>query len=196
MFEVIFDVETKKFFNDTGTNDPADLGVSIVSLYTREVGKEGKMMSFWEEQFDDMWKIFLNADRIIGFNTVRFDVPALKPYAPSQFSKLPHFDILKKLKEICGKSASLNAIAKDTLGKVKIDSGSNATKYWEKHDEKSLKTLKKYCEADVAITRDIYDFALQNKYLKFTDFWNTPNQIDVDFSYEKIINPTKQTSLF
>ena len=135
MFEVIFDVETKKFFNDTGTNDPADLGVSIVSLYTRETGEKGQMMSFWEEQFDDMWKIFLNADRIIGFNTVRFDIPALKPYAPSQFSKLPHFDILKKLKEISGKSASLNAIAKDTLGTAKIDSGANAIKYWEKHDE-------------------------------------------------------------
>ena len=48
MFEVIFDVETKKFFNDTGTNDPADLGVSIVSLYTREAGEKGQMMSFWE----------------------------------------------------------------------------------------------------------------------------------------------------
>lgn len=196
MFEVFFDVEAKKFFNDTGTNDPADLGVSIVSLFTREVGKPGKMLSFWEEQFDDMWKIFLNADRIIGFNSIRFDVPALKPYAPSQFAKLPHFDILKSLKEACGKGASLNAIAKDTLGTQKIDSGVNAIKYWEKHDKESLAWLKKYCEMDVAITRDVYDFVLKNKYLKFTDFWNTPMQVELDFSYPETLDLAKQTSLF
>lgn len=201
MFEVVFDVETKKFFNDTGTNDPADLGVSIVSLYTRELDENfeeigGKMLSFWEEDFGEMWKIFLNADRIIGFNSIRFDVPALKPYAPSQFAKLPHFDILKILKETSGRSASLNAIAKDTLGIAKIDSGANAIKYWEKHDKKSLAWLRKYCEADVAITRDIYDFARKNKFLKFTDFWNTPNKIEIDFSYGDILDTGKQTSLF
>ena len=33
--EVIFDIETKKIFEDIGSNDPAGLGVSIVSLYKR-----------------------------------------------------------------------------------------------------------------------------------------------------------------
>lgn len=189
---VFFDIETKKFFDDTGTKDPADLGVSIVSLEA-----DGKIQSFWEEQFEDMWEIFLKADRIIGFNSLHFDVPALQPYASFNFAKLPHFDILEKIKTVAGKRVSLNAIAKDTLGTAKIDSGANAVKYWEKHDKESLALLKKYCEADVAITKAIYEFAFNNKYLKFTDFWNTPTKVDLDFSFPKeAIASSKQSTLW
>jgi DEAD/DEAH box helicase domain-containing protein len=202
MFEVIFDLETKKFFDDTGTSDPADLGVSIISLYHREIDNDfnevaGKMLSFWENDFPDMWKLFFEADRIIGFNTLHFDVPALRPYAPSGFAKLPHFDILAAIKEEFGKRVKLNAIAKDTLGETKIDSGSNAIMYWNSGDADSLAKLRKYCEADVDITKKIYDFGLKNKYVKFTDYWNTERKVAVDFSYpEEALQKGTQGSLF
>lgn len=143
-----------------------------------------------------MWKYFWQADRIIGFNSINFDVPALLPYAPAGFAKLPHFDILDELKKITGRRVSLNRIAKDTLGNVKIDSGANAVMYWQKHDPESLAKLKSYCEADVTITRDVYDFALKNKHLKFTDHWNNPRQIDIDFSYPRDSATIAQPSLF
>jgi DEAD/DEAH box helicase domain-containing protein len=200
--EVIFDVETKKLFNEISDNDPANLGVSLVSLYQRKLNEkfeeiEGKIESFWEEEFEKMWPIFKNAKRIIGFNSLKFDVLALKPYAPSYFSKLPHFDILEKIKEATDRRTSLNSLAKSTLGKQKSDSGLNAVTYFAKGDPESLEKLKKYCEDDVLITRDIYDFALKNKKLKFIDHWNTPREIDLDFSYsEKEILSPSQTSLF
>jgi len=91
--EVIFDLETKKLFSDISGNDPADLGVSIVSVYSRVLEKnlsevEGNMQSFWEHDFDKMWPIFQEADRIIGFNSLGFDIPALKPHANFPFNKL------------------------------------------------------------------------------------------------------------
>jgi DEAD/DEAH box helicase domain-containing protein len=201
MNEVIFDIETQKFFDETGTSDPADLGVSVVSLYTRRLNAdfqeiEGQMLSFWEKELEDMWKYFRNADRIIGFNSLNFDVPALKPYAPADFAKLPHFDILDQVKAVFGRRISLNRIAKDTLGNTKIDSGANAIIYWQKGDPDSLKKLKKYCEADVSITRDIYDYGLKNGTLKFTDHWNTPREIKIDFSYSSQTFSAAQTSLF
>ncbi len=200
MVEVIFDIETQKFFDDTGTSDPADLGVSVVSLYTRQLDDNlnettGSMLSFWEKELDEMWKYFFDADRIIGFNSLNFDVPALRPYAPAGFSKLPHFDILSSVKDVFGRRISLNRIAKDTLGTAKTDSGANAIVYWQKGDAASLAKLKSYCEADVAITRDIYDYGVRNKSLKFTDHWNNPRVIDVDFSYPASVVST-QTSLF
>jgi DEAD/DEAH box helicase domain-containing protein len=199
--EVIFDLETQKFFDDTGTSDPADLGVSVVSLYARELDADfkeisGEMCSFWEYELDQMWKYFRGTDRIIGFNSSNFDVPALKPYAPPDFAKLSHFDILNHVKEAFGRRISLNRIAKDTLGNVKSDSGSNAIIYWQKHDKNSLAKLKKYCEMDVTLTRDIYDFGLRNHYLKFTDHWNTPREISVDFSYPAVVSSAAQPSLF
>ena len=35
--EVIFDIETKKFFDDINARRPEDLGISIVSAYRREI---------------------------------------------------------------------------------------------------------------------------------------------------------------
>jgi DEAD/DEAH box helicase domain-containing protein len=199
--EVIFDLETQKFFDETGTSDPGDLGVSIVCLYSRKLDEnfqeiEGSMQSFWEDDLENMWKYFRGMDRIIGFNSISFDVPALKPYAPPDFVKLPHFDIIEHVKEAFGHRVSLNKIAKDTLGDAKTDSGANAVMYWQKHDSESLKKLKSYCEADVRITTAVYDYGLKNSHLKFTDHWNTPRQIPVDFSYPKDQSSSAQPSLF
>lgn len=203
MFEVIFDLETQRFFDDTGNFDPSQLGVSIVSVYSRELDSNlqevsGSLTSFWESQISDMWTVFRRADRIIGFNSVGFDVPALKPYAPTDFAKFPHFDVYLKIKELNdGRAASLNRIAKETLGNAKVDDPANAVKYWRAGDDASLALLKKYCEADVLLTRDVYDFGLKNKFLKFIDRWNNPRQVPVDFSYPPDFSPSeKQVSLF
>ena len=88
--EVFFDLETKHWFDESGVTKLEDLGVSIVCLYVRP---ENKMYSFWEKDFDQMWQIFRRANRIIGFNSLKFDVPVLAPYAPSDWVKLNHFDI-------------------------------------------------------------------------------------------------------
>jgi DEAD/DEAH box helicase domain-containing protein len=199
--EVIFDLETKSFFVEDGKFDPSKFGVSVVSLYTRKLDEnfkelEGEMLSFWEEGFTSMWKIFRQADRIIGFNSIGFDVPALSPYSPSGFSKLPHFDILDRIKKVAGHKTSLQKIAQATLGTQKTDSGENAIAYWQKHDPKSLTLLKKYCQDDVRITKEIYDFGLKNKKLLFTDYWNNPREIEVDFSYSEDILSSPQPSLF
>lgn len=186
--EVFFDIETKLIFDDIEGNDPADLGISIISIYTRimdDNGNEtgGKMYSFWEEDFADIWSLFSNADRIVGFNSLHFDVPAMAPLAPYDFKKLKHFDIMDHVKAALGFRAGLGAIAAETLGHSKIDHGLNAVKYWAQHSEESLAKLKKYCEMDVQVTKEVYDFGMKNKQLKFKDKWNTVRTFPVDFSY-------------
>lgn len=198
--EVFFDVETKKFFDEIDTSNPADLGVSVVSVYERTLDEnlnelKGSMMSYWEADFPKMWPVFQRAKRIIGFNSIHFDVPALSPYAPAYFAKLTHFDIMAEVKKVFGKRISLNAIAKETLANYKNDTGENAVIYWNRGDKESLAKLQKYCEMDVLITRNIYDFALKNKQLKFKDKWNNPFTVDLDFSYP-IEEPTPQIGLF
>lgn len=199
--EVIFDLETKKLFNEISTNDPTDLGVSIVSVYKRSLDNnfqeiEGKMHSFWDKDISKMWGLFEAVDRVIGFNTLKFDIPALKTYAPFPFSKLNHFDIMQKIKDVLGHRISLDAISRETLNREKMDIGIKAVYYWQQGDQESLKKLKKYCEDDVLITRNVYDFGLKEGYLKYTDKWNTPRKIEIDFSYPKEEISTKQTALF
>ena len=192
--EVFFDIETKRIFDEIEGNDPADLGISIISVFKRENGA-GKMYSFWEEDFAQMWSLFSNADRIIGFNSLYFDVPAMSPLAPYDFKKLKHFDIMDHIKNALGFRAGLGAIAQETLGHTKIDHGLNAVKYWAQHTPESLAKLKKYCEADVMVTKEVYDFGMKNKFLKFKDKWNTVRTFPVNFSYPvKIAEP--QLGLF
>jgi len=189
--EVFFDIETKKIFDDIEGNNPADLGISIVSVYKRKLDNnfdeiEGKMQSFFEQDFAKMWTLFSNADRIIGFNSLHFDVPALAPLSPYDFKKLNHFDIMDHVKNAIGFRLSLNSIASETLGHGKIDNGLNAVYYWQEHTTESLAKLKKYCEMDVVVTKEVYDFGLKNKNLKYIDKWNTPRGFEVDFSYPNV----------
>lgn len=200
--EVIFDVETQKLFYEIGGNDPANLGISIVSLYVRTVDVNqrelnGTMYSFWEHELPDMWKHFSGAIRIIGFNTIKFDIPALKTYAPTGFERLPHYDIMKAVRDTLGFSLSLDHLATQTLQKHKTDVGTRAVEYWKKHDEESLTKLKTYCEADVMLTRDLYDYGVAQKHLKYLDKWNNPKEIPVDFSYpQSVLSSLHQIELF
>lgn len=201
MFEVIFDCETKKFFDEIEGFNPGLLGVSIVSVYSRtvdELGIEtsGRMDSFWENDFLSMFKLFERADRIIGFNSIGFDIPAMAPYLPKHWPKLKHFDILAELRKVEGKRVSLDAIAKTTLGTTKNDLGVNAIKYWNEHTVESLAKLKKYCEMDVEITKNVYDFVIKNGYLKYIDFWNEIHEARLDFRYPSLETQNLQSSLF
>lgn len=186
--EIFWDVETKSLFSDVG-NNIGNLGVSIVSIYSREIDISnnteiaGQIKSFWEKDFNNMWPLFQNADRIVGFNTVGFDVPVLQPYTTIALNKLNNFDILNEFKKIAGHRISLDALASGTIGAKKTDVGTNAVKYWRAGDPDSLAKLQSYCEADVIITKDLYQHILENKKVTFKDKWNTPRSFELDFSY-------------
>lgn len=196
-FELFFDVETQKLFSDIASEDPADLGVSVASVYARELDHQGKeaqgfMKSFWHPSaglsptLEEMWGLFEKADRIIGFNSKKFDVPALRPHYPKDLTSLPHFDMLEIIRNVLGRRISLDALAQDTLGVNKIDRGTNAVYYWANRTKDSLRKLQKYCESDVSLTRDLYDFGREKKHLKYMDTkWNRIETVQVDFSYPK-----------
>lgn len=186
--EVIFDIETKNFFDDVNMKRPEDLGISVVSAYRRVVDKEfnevsGEMKSFWESEFDNMWSWFEEADRIVGYNSLGFDVPAVNGVYKGDFTKLKHFDVLKIIKDVFGHRIKLDSVAKESLGVGKIASGGDAVAWWAKGDPESLANLKKYCEMDVEVTKGVYDFGVKNGKLRFKDHWNEMREIEVDFSY-------------
>lgn len=200
--EVIFDVETQKLFSEISTNDPADLLISIVSAYVREVDEyqheiRGEMKSFWVDDLKGLWPIMKSAKRIIGFNTLKFDVPALARHAPENFAKMPHLDIMVSVRSALGHYLSLSKLAQQTLGKDKTDVGTNAVEYWKKHDEESLAKLKYYCEADVLITKELYDYGVAHRELKYLDTFNNPQTFPVNFSYPKdVVDASRQIGLF
>lgn len=200
--EAIFDIESQKLFSEVEGGNPELLGVSLVSVYLRKVNEqqeeiEGMMKSFWVHELSEFWPIVTNVKRIIGFNSLKFDVPVLKPLAPPAFTRLPHFDIMNTVRDALGHNLSLAVLAQETLGAGKTDSGLNAVAYWKSQDPEQLKKLKEYCEADVLLTRDLYDYGVRNKLLKYVDKWNNPKSFPVDFSYPKeVLDASRQIGMF
>ena len=206
--EVFFDIETEKLFDQLKDRTKmADLGVSVVSAYKRKIDMnnrevEGEMRTFWNPVMKErgpvlaeFWDWVIDADRVIGFNSFRFDAPILTPHLPGDFMRMNHFDILDKVKEVLGHRLSLDAIVKETLGKKKLADGLAAVDWWQYGDEESLKKLKDYCEMDVEVTKQIYDFGLRGKKLKYRSRWNEPMEFEVDFSYP-IREESPQLGLF
>lgn len=185
MYELILDLETKRAFSETGKYDPRELGVSFVGLCRRQLGleqrSEGKLLGFFEDRFSELWPILEQARRIVGFNIVGFDFPALSAYYHGNLAVLPVLDILEQVKAGSGHRVSLNAIALASLGRQKVGSGLDALAYYE---QGRLEELSRYCLEDVRLTRDVYDYGQEYGHLKFLNKWNRVIQVPVDFSFK------------
>ncbi len=190
---VVFDVETKKAFDEVGGYFPEKLGVSVSGVWYGEEGSEGTLRGFREEEFSEMFKIFESADRIVGFNSIDFDMATLKPYYIGDLLKLPNFDILQEVEKKVGYRVKLDALAKETLGIQKGGNGLDAITYYHEGD---WEKLSKYCLQDVEITRDLYLHAVKTGELKFKNKWNELVTVAVDFSYTAKKDTSVQVTLF
>ncbi len=153
---LVFDLETKKTFEEVGSRSPRDLGVSVCCLYTYQ---NNTYSDFLENELSRMENFFLDAKLLIGFNIRRFDMPALQPYFSHPVESLPMFDILEDLTERLGHRVSLDSVAQATLGASKTGSGLDAIRYYR---ERNWEKLKSYCRNDVKITKEVFDHGLKN----------------------------------
>ena len=195
---VVFDVETKKAFDEVGGYFPEKLGVSVSGVWysttsSTSLGASGVLRAFREEEFPEMFKIFETADRIVGFNSIDFDMATLKPYYIGDLLKLPNFDILQEVEKKVGYRVKLDALAKETLGIQKGGNGLDAITYYHEGD---WEKLSKYCLQDVEITRDLYFHAVKTGELKFKNKWNELVTVAVDFSYTAKKEASVQVTLF
>ena len=191
---VVFDTETKKAFDEVGGFYPEKLGVSISCVYTldSESGKES-YRAYKEADFPEMFRLFETADRIVGFNSIGFDMPALSPYYVGDLLRLPNFDMLAEIEKKLGHRVALDALAKETLGIQKNGHGLDAIRYYHDGDWESLT---KYCMQDVRVTKELYNYGVKNGQLKFKNKWNEVVVVDVDFGYLAADSHSVQTTLF
>lgn len=160
---VVFDIETKNTFQEKGTNNPADLDISIVGVYDSETDA---YTSYTEEEFKDMWPIFEHARTIVGFNSEHFDLPLLDKYYHGDLYQIKHVDILKEIHSQFGRRMKLDQLAEGTLGVKKSGHGLEAIKWWR---EGAIDKIRSYCIDDVKITKEIFDYAKANGILKFKE---------------------------
>ena len=92
-----------------------------------------------------------------------------------------HLDIMKKVKESTGIRLKLNSIAMATLDMEKSADGLQAIRWWK---EGKIDEIKKYCEQDVKVTKEIYEFGKNNKQLFYQSLVGeiVPFAVNFDFA--------------
>ncbi|MBD3311758.1 MAG: hypothetical protein GF349_04700 [Candidatus Magasanikbacteria bacterium] len=170
MNEIVLDIETigdiKKF---------DDLRITVVSIYNYE---NDKYSSFEESELGDLWPILEKAGRLIGYNSEHFDLPIMNKYYTGDLMQFPHLDLLKVIKESSGKRYKLNDIAKATLQIEKSADGLAAMKWFE---EGKIDKIKEYCEQDVKVTKEVYDYGRKNRMIYYPTLTGDVMPIGVNF---------------
>jgi len=172
--EVVFDIET---IGDI--RDQANMKVTVVSIYEYETDS---YRSFEESELGQLWPIFERAERLIGYNSESFDAPILNKYYAGDMMQFPHLDLLKVIKESSGKRFKLNDVAKATLQIEKSADGLQAMKWFE---EGKMDLIKEYCEQDVKVTKEVYEFGKKNRMLYYPTLTGELMPIAVNFDFVK-----------
>lgn len=177
MIPVIFvDVETQYLFDKTGTRSAEDLKISFVGAYDDE---KDRFYSFWEDDLKDLGKLFLETDKIVGYNTWAFDYRVLSPYYDFDLYTLQSLDLMVAMQKTVGFRPKLDDLAKANLGAGKIGKGTDAYVYWQ---EGELEKLEKYCLEDVRITYEIWKLGEETSMLKYYDYKGFISETDIDWS--------------
>ena len=175
---VIFDIETQKTFQDVGgRQNMHKLMVSAAVCYS---SSSDSYQHYTERNIFQLISQLQTADCVIGFNILGFDYPVLQPYAGGvQLRKLPTLDLMDSIYQKIGYRIGLNALANSTLGLKKSADGLQAVQWYR---EGKLDEILKYCEQDVRVTKELFDFGHRNGHIVYEN----PNsreliKLDVDW---------------
>lgn len=163
MRRITFDIETKNFFADVGSNDPTALDISVVCIHD---SLDDSYQSFLEADFPKLWPILEKADALITWNGDHFDIPLLNKYYSGDLSKLRSIDLMNEVRNVIGRRLKLDSVAEATLGVRKSGNGIDAVTWWNSGE---IDKIIKYCIDDVKITKELYDFAVKNGKLQYRD---------------------------
>ncbi|MBX4192274.1 ribonuclease H-like domain-containing protein [Candidatus Parcubacteria bacterium] len=179
---ITLDIETIGEFVG-GLADPTVLEVCLVGVHD---SKTGEMTSYLKEDLPQLWSLLERADVIVGYNSDHFDLPILNKYYPGNLLALKSVDLMKEVRLVLGRRLKLDNLAEATLGKKKSGDGKESMRWWAQGE---VEKVREYCLNDVRITRELYDYALKNKALKYRDF-DGVRDIKLDTSSWKVVSET------
>lgn len=187
-YYLVFDTEACDIANNFKDN-----GVSYVAYYRSDTEK---VEGFFEKDVEKFKKLLDEADYIVGYNTLGYDYPVLEKYFQFEWKKYNNVDIFKLILNQHGLYLKLDNIAECTLEKNKIAHGLDAVRFYK---EGKLDKLKEYCDMDVLITKEVFDFVLENGYLFYHSGTGEKRKIDIrlpDFVKEESEQSSEPQGLF
>ncbi|MBI5815537.1 MAG: DEAD/DEAH box helicase [Nitrospinae bacterium] len=180
---LFFDIETQKSAGDVGGWDKLDkMRLAVAVVYD---SREKRNIRYWEKDAAALVEKLLSADLVVGFNHVKFDYGVLAAYTDIELAReVKSFDILLDVHTRLGFRLSLDHLATATLGKGKTADGLQSLKWWAegKHEQ-----VAEYCEGDVAVTKELFEYGLENRRLVYRMKSGELARLALDWDLEKII---------
>ena len=179
---VVFDIETQNIFQDVASSDPTALDISVVSVYDSE---SDTYTSATIDDLSPIWPIIEKADALVGYNSNHFDIPLLNKYYPGDLTHIKSIDLLEDIRRSFGRRLRLDDVAKATIGAKKNADGLQAVRWWR---EGKVAEIIKYCEQDVRVTKNVFEYARTHGHIKVKDgvrkreipldttHWETPDE--------------------
>ena len=158
----VLDLETQLSAQEVGGwHRAARMRVSCAVLYDSQ---SDNYFEFVEGQIPMLLEHLKKLDLVVGFNIKRFDYLVLSAYTELDFRQIPTLDLLEKVKDQLGYRLSLDHLASATLDAGKMADGLDALRWWK---EGKMAKILEYCRSDVTITRGLFRFGRDNRYLLF-----------------------------
>jgi DEAD/DEAH box helicase domain-containing protein len=159
---VYFDLESQKLFEEVGGRDASKLLLACGVTWSTA---RNDFAVYWEKDAQALIAELKSADRVIGFNTIKFDYEVLKPYAPNEnLRAIRSTDMLQDIYRTLNFRLSLDSIARATLGTTKTADGVMSVEWFRKGE---LDKVAEYCKTDVDITRRVYEFGRDNGFVHY-----------------------------
>lgn len=170
-----FDLETLRSAGEVGGwGNISKMGMSCGVVYD---SLDQKYHVYEEKDVEKLIEHLFKADLVVGFNQVGFDYEVLRGYSKAQFQRLKSFDMLLDVTQRLGHRLKLDSLVSATLGTKKSADGLQSLE-WVKQGRLDL--VKEYCTQDVKVTKDLFLFGCENKYVYYSSS-GTKNQIQVDW---------------
>jgi DEAD/DEAH box helicase domain-containing protein len=177
---IFFDLETQKSDKEVGGwENKRDMLVSVAVTFSTA---DGYYHTYMEEDVDALIKELTGADMVIGFNIKNFDYAVLSHYTEIDFSSINSLDLMEAVVQNRGHRVGLDNLARATLGTEKLyGSGLDAIKLFQGG---KIFELIEYCKQDVKITKELYEYGVENGFVFFTDYNGTKIKVPVKWGTE------------
>lgn len=162
MKKLVFDLETKKTFDEVGGRE--HIGKLKMSLGVVYDYSSGLYTTYLERDVEALIDELLSADLVVGFNLIKFDYVVLQPYTTHDLKRIKTLDIFARAVAVLGFRVSLESFVQATLGVGKMADGLQAVA-WYKTGQ--MDKLEEYCRRDVELTRQLHDFGSKNGKIYF-----------------------------
>ncbi len=185
---LFFDLETIRGADQVGGwGNIRKMGLAVAVLYD---SIDKKYSRYFEQDSKRLIEKLTGADLVVGFNHIGFDYEVLKPYTTVDLlSYTANFDIMLDLTKKLGHRIGLGALGKETLGRPKSADGLISLKWWA---EGETEKVADYCQVDVEITKEIFEFGLLNRHLVYRNRRGEKTMIDLDWDILSILANTKK----